>query len=276
VWHQYDGVLNMVAAADPMTTIGQDDAEIPRPVAIESDGTGQYRRMSVRERSRLRPQLLERLGWRYMPLWTIEVFTDPSACADRIGGYLGLEKPPVPSRLRTSHGFFDDDIEHLAIDEARAAEYNVAAEPAGRVSRGSEAAGQESHRQEPAPGMTGNTGSKESGDMSADGDIQGKTNNTSNTGPSEGDATGGAEPRTAEPKTAEPKTAKPKAGESAGDGPDQEAATEASSRPEAQAAVPEGVLPNKAAEDDPRRWGDRPDNYDHDAWLQEQKPPHWG
>jgi hypothetical protein len=276
VWHQYDGVLNMVAAADPMTTIGQDDAEIPRPVAIESDGTGQYRRMSVRERSRLRPQLLERLGWRYMPLWTIEVFTDPSACADRIGGYLGLEKPPVPSRLRTSHGFFDDDIEHLAIDEARAAEYHVAAEPAGRVSRGSEAAGQESHRQEPAPGMTGNTGSKESGDMSADGDIQGKTNNTSNTGPSEGDATGGAEPRTAEPKTAKPKTAKPKAGESAGDGPDQEAATEASSRPEAQAAVPEGVLPNKAAEDDPRRWGDRPDNYDHDAWLQEQKPPHWG
>ena len=40
--------------------------------------------------------------------------------------------------------------------------------------------------------------------------------------------------------------------------------------------MPEGVLPNKAAEDDPRRWGDQPDNYDHDAWLQEQKPPHWG
>jgi hypothetical protein len=36
------------------------------------------------------------------------------------------------------------------------------------------------------------------------------------------------------------------------------------------------VLPNKAAEDDPRRWGDQRDNYDHDAWLQEQKPPHWG
>jgi hypothetical protein len=121
--------------------------------------------------------------------------------------------------------------------------------------------------------MTGNTGSKESGDMSADGDIQGKTNNT---GPSEGDTTGGAESRTAESRTAEPRTAEPKAGGSAGDGPDQEAATEASSRSELQAAVPEGVLPNKAAEDDPRRWGDQPDNYDHDAWLQEQKPPHWG
>ena len=78
--------------------------------------------MSVRERSRLRPQLLERLGWRYMPLWTIEVFTDPPACADRIGGYLGLEKPAGSSRLRPSHGFFDDDIEHLAINHSGAPE----------------------------------------------------------------------------------------------------------------------------------------------------------
>lgn len=116
VWHQYDGVVDMVAAADPMHTIGQDEAEIPSPVAIESDGTERYRRMSVRERSRLRPQLLERMGWRYMPLWTIEVFTDPSACADRIGGYLGLEKPVAPSRSRTSPGF-SDDIENLSVED---------------------------------------------------------------------------------------------------------------------------------------------------------------
>ena len=44
----------------------------------------------------------------------------------------------------------------------------------------------------------------------------------------------------------------------------------------ASATVPAGVLPNKAAEDDPRRWGDEPGGYDHDSWLQEQKPPHWG
>jgi len=41
-------------------------------------------------------------------------------------------------------------------------------------------------------------------------------------------------------------------------------------------AVSGGLLPNKAAEDDPRRWGDQPGNYDHDAWLKEQRPPHWG
>jgi hypothetical protein len=99
--------------------------------------------------------------------------------------------------------------------------------------------------------------------MSADGVIQ---DNTGNTGPNKGDASGGAEPKTAEPK----------AGESAGEGPGQEAATEGSRRSEPQAVLPDSVLPNKASEDDPRRWGDQPDNYDHDAWLQEQKPPHWG
>jgi hypothetical protein len=109
-----------------MHTIGQDDAEIPSPVAIESDGTERYRRMTVRERSRLRPQLLERMGWRYMPLWTIEVFTDPSVCADRIGGYLGLEKPVAPSRLGTSPGF-SDDVENLSAEDGQAA-YASAAE----------------------------------------------------------------------------------------------------------------------------------------------------
>ncbi|WP_427018881.1 DUF4011 domain-containing protein [Pseudarthrobacter sp. P1] len=90
VWHHYDGALDIVAAPDPVSNLGRADHEIPAPVAVESDGSAKYRLMSVRERSRLRPQMLEKLGWRYMPLWTIEVFTDPSTCADQIGGYLGL------------------------------------------------------------------------------------------------------------------------------------------------------------------------------------------
>ncbi len=128
----------MVAAADPLSTLGQDDAEIPQPVAIESDGTEQYRRLTVRERSRLRPQLLERLGWRYMPLWTIEVFTDPSACADRIGGYLGLEKPAVTHRKPTSPGFFDDDVENLAVNEAQASRGTDPVRPAGQCAQATE------------------------------------------------------------------------------------------------------------------------------------------
>ena len=116
VWHHYDGAIDIAAAADPVHTIGREDAEMPTPVAIESDGTERYRRMSVRERSRLRPQLLERLGWRYMSLWTIEVFTDPSSCADRIGSYLRLEGTAAPTFEAEEHGFLDVDVEQLDMD----------------------------------------------------------------------------------------------------------------------------------------------------------------
>lgn len=245
VWHQYDGVLNMVAAADPLHTIGHDDAEIPRPVAIESDGTEQYRRMTVRERSRLRPQQLERLGWRYMPLWTIEVFTDPSACADRIGGYLGLEKPAVSRRNRTSPGFFDDDVENLAVNDAHAAAVRAAAAPGTSVPAGPVlvASGPDASGRDGAPQQVAAMGSKEA-DVSTVGNKQ-------NSIPDSGhDAT-----------TAEAAVNSPGSDASA-------AAT--------NGVVPGGVLPNKAAEDDPRRWGDQPEGYDHDSWLEEQKPPHWG
>jgi hypothetical protein len=36
-----------------------------------------------------------------------------------------------------------------------------------------------------------------------------------------------------------------------------------------------GILPKVAAEDEPGSWGDG-GGYDHDAWLKEQRPPHWG
>ena len=35
-----------------------------------------------------------------------------------------------------------------------------------------------------------------------------------------------------------------------------------------------GLVPVKAKEDDPRVWGDSPE--DRDFWLLEQRPPHWG
>ena len=42
------------------------------------------------------------------------------------------------------------------------------------------------------------------------------------------------------------------------------------------AVIPGGAVPKRAAEDDPRAWGDRESETDHEAWLREQKPPHWG
>lgn len=55
--------------------------------------------------------------------------------------------------------------------------------------------------------------------------------------------------------------------------------TPAKSPAPAKTAAPlkrDGVVPNKASEDDPRAWGDAESDNDHDAWLKEQKPPHWG
>ncbi|WP_306738443.1 DUF4011 domain-containing protein [Arthrobacter sp. SX1312] len=169
VWDHYAGVLDIVAVrpadlrADGSAAAAQD--ERPAPLAIESDGTGRYKSMSVRERSRLRPQILERMGWRYMPLWTIEVFTDPDGCAERASALIGL--PP------------------------------------------------RDHADQPTP-------RKDADRMSRD-DQQ----------PDRGAAAGQASPKDSGP-----------------------------------------AIPATAGEDDPRAWGDTPD--DHDAWLKEQRPPHWG
>jgi hypothetical protein len=94
VWDHYYGLIDIVATTGAVQY--SPEAEPVLPVALESDGSQQYRELTVRERSRLRPQQLERLGWRPLTLWTIEVFTDPEKCADLIGGYLGLEKPEEP------------------------------------------------------------------------------------------------------------------------------------------------------------------------------------
>jgi len=250
VWHQYDGALDMVAAADPMHTIGQDEAEIPRPVAIESDGTERYRKMTVRERSRLRPQQLERLGWRYMPLWTIEVFTDPSVCADRIGGYLGLEKPVAASRLRTSPGF-SDDMENFSVQSGND---TYAADTDDNGWTGEAAREQET-----------TSSNQEAGSMTADGSVG---NEHPDRHPAAADAPESDNPAAQDPDGQVPE--RPEEGHEARTQQDTQATMPA------RAAASGGVLPNKAAEDDPRRWGDQPGNYDHDAWLQEQKPPHWG
>lgn len=253
VWHQYDGAIDVVAAADPLSTMGQDDADLPWPVAIESDGTEQYRTMSVRERSRLRPQLLERLGWRYMPLWTIEVFTDPSACADRIAKYLGLEKVVLPARAATSPGFLDDDVDQ-ALNDIGAADVTVPASnvmnfPGTAAGRRAGSGTEARMRQQAASPATTPQNSKEQDSKEAE------------------------HMATEDKKNTEEGTAAEDSASSFADAP---AGTETSAAPATRAGqkAAGGVLPKTASEDDPRAWGDRED--DHDAWLKEQKPPHWG
>ncbi|MDQ0094587.1 hypothetical protein J2T21_002480 [Paeniglutamicibacter psychrophenolicus] len=86
VTQHYRGVLDIAAHALDVTGNGT-----AAPLAVVYDGTQGYRELSVRERSRLRPQLFEALGWRYVPLWTIDVFSDPDRVANMLAGFLGLE-----------------------------------------------------------------------------------------------------------------------------------------------------------------------------------------
>lgn len=72
-----------IAAESPVT-----------PVAMVSDGTQHYAELSVRERSRLRPERFDTLGWHYMVLWTIEVFTDPGATTEMVAQKVGLGSGP--------------------------------------------------------------------------------------------------------------------------------------------------------------------------------------
>jgi hypothetical protein len=143
-----------------------------------------------------------------MPLWTIEVFTDPSTCADRIAGYLGLENVMPPGRGTAAGGFFDEDLDsqRLGTAENDRNEYQAERLESEEVVVNAQ-----------NPGQAG----------------------------TEGD-----------------------------DQPDPEGNGQAPA-PEAQQTGTAAILPNKAAEDDPRNWGDGTED-DHDAWLKENKPPHWG
>lgn len=268
VWHLYDGVLDIAAAADPVHTIGREGAEIPTPVAIESDGTERYRRMSVRERSRLRPQLLERMGWRYMSLWTIEVFTDPSSCADRIGSYLGLENHVPHPTAAPHHGFLDMDVEQLDLrdvqssyvrsaqaaptpDASASGNDDVKEEALNSTENGARGGDVPGAQGVPSSGMPeAREGGSNRTDRAAGQDPDEQGNDAAAVGPTESTEKEEPEVNSEAPEAAQGKRA---------------AAKPAS----------EGILPNKAAEDDPRRWGDEA-GYDHDQWLKEQKPPHWG
>ncbi|WP_434614672.1 AAA family ATPase [Arthrobacter sp. A5] len=309
VWHRYDGVIDMVAAADPLENLGKQDDEIPTPVAVESDGTAKYQKMSVRERSRLHPQLLEKLGWRYMPLWTIEVFTYPSQCADRIGGYLGLSPALNEGAVSSLLGAAGSSLgagQHRSSAADRGAAEPAAQENAREsVSQGSAPDTAGHGIAPPAPGQ-GTDAAEQPTTASAV--RQGTVPGTA----ALGTATSEEAPRdTAEPEEAVPEEAKPEMTEPEKSAPDEteleraesdetepgraepemsehfahggtygqdtgsDVSPTAGSVSEDAAAAAEPLLPTVAAKDDPRTWGDNADE-GHDDWLKEQRPPHWG
>jgi hypothetical protein len=65
-----------VAAVDPVSGLPK--------VAIEMDGSSYAARPSVRDRDRLRPEQLERLGWGHVGTWTQDWYRDPAGAAGRL------------------------------------------------------------------------------------------------------------------------------------------------------------------------------------------------
>lgn len=270
VWHHYDGALDIVAAPDPVTLLGREDHEIPVPVAVESDGTAKYRSMSVRERSRLRPQMLEQLGWRYVPLWTIEVFTDPSSCADQIGRYLGLVSSAGEEELPSLMGTALDTSMTAVIDSPRSRRRTAAGEHAApNVHRpgatGPETAKAEQNATAPtehggeADGVNSATGAKEAGEKGggAEGGSPAEPTPGKTATASEGSVTTVNEPDKNTNGVAAP-----------GNGTD---------TPDAPGATSDDaeVLPKVAPHDAAHTWGDDLGDHGHDEWLRENKPPHW-
>ncbi|MCG2621736.1 DUF4011 domain-containing protein [Arthrobacter sp. I2-34] len=208
----YEGDIDIVAA--PLVP----DDEPVLPVALNSDGTQQFLQLSVRERSRLRPQFLERLGWRPLTLWTIEVFTDPDKCADLIGGYLGLKEPAQPEKPSKT----EDSRERTGRQDSltrRADRPAVATAPTGATGPSA------------APSADAPSAAVQAEDTSAASQAGSASAPNASAGQDKG-------------------------------------------RRAKQAPYAGSAIPSVAAEDDPQSWGDSREN--RDAWLKEQRPPHWG
>lgn len=108
---RYRGVLDLAVQSPDADGKGEP------PLAVISDGTEDYRRMTVRARSRLRPQLLESMGWRYVPLWTIDVFSDPASIADTLADQVGLEPADHHTEAGENHVSDDESRPSQAADQ---------------------------------------------------------------------------------------------------------------------------------------------------------------
>ncbi|WP_207343578.1 AAA family ATPase [Arthrobacter sp. E3] len=286
VWHHYDGALDMAAAPDPIQLLGREEQEIPVPVAVESDGTAKYRNMSVRERSRLRPQMLERLGWRYVSLWTIEVFTDPSSCADEIGRYLGLPSTAGDADLASLIGTSMDTSMTAVMDSPRSRRRSGTVTPSAEdaTSNADTDNTDSAASDDGSVAGTDDTIRDDAGDSTETqvcaNDVTAQTDNATADGSAadNGSADNGAAAEAAAAAKENDESVPPMS-EEAGDQGSEGKAVEAESKSAATPATPSiesEVLPKEPPNDAAHTWGDNPEDRGHDAWLRENKPPHWG
>ncbi len=71
---------------DHPVDLAVEDPEKPGTVlvAVETDGPAYAATSSTRDRDRLRPEQLERLGWGYVRVWSTDLFRDPARSVSRV------------------------------------------------------------------------------------------------------------------------------------------------------------------------------------------------
>lgn len=109
------------------------DAPGSAPVAVLGDGPAYAAQRCVRDRDRLRPEALTRLGWRVVQVWNTDVFRDPARDVVRVVSALRDEEGHSPAEPHVGEGAAAD-----AVGAAEAAPDGARREAAEDASQGRE------------------------------------------------------------------------------------------------------------------------------------------
>ena len=93
-------------------------------VAVETDGPRYAARLSTRDRDRLRPEQLERLGWHHLRVWSTDLFRDPAREISRIVALARDDRrvgDPAPQEPDAEPVDEQDRVEDAGVDAEDAA-----------------------------------------------------------------------------------------------------------------------------------------------------------
>lgn len=205
-------------------------------LAVETDGPLYAAMPATRDRDRLRPEQLARLGWAHSRVWTTDLFRDPAQDVSRI-----LKMAGQLSAGEEDRGGGSDDA-----PEANEPEVRSGGVPVWQVDDEDRALMLD------IPMLDIPMGEDESAVEGRRGVVDGE----SGEGWAEREPENGREGELEGEDTSE-----------RGDEPEGEDVPDRAVRV---------VKPEQTKDDTDEGWGERPDGGQHDDWLREQRPPHWG
>ena len=209
-------------------------------VAVETDGPRYAAMRSTRDRDRLRVEQLGRLGWEHVRVWSTDLFRDPARDVARVvaAATRASERTVAAQAAGGEPAASAPAVPALAAPEASDP---APSDPASAVPVPSDPASAEPSPAEPGAASTGLDTSEEGQGLLDLGlwDTQ----------------TGGMSENPEDALTSEPDDVVRK----------RRLMRRRPKRP-----------PEQTLDDTDRGWGEHADQSEHDRWLQEQRPPHWG